>query len=231
MCGRFALALGADDCQIAFPTFVFPDDVAPRYNIAPGQSIVAIANTGEHRADHFKWGLVPAWAKDPKIGNKMINARGETLSEKPAFRSAYKKRRCIVPLTGFYEWQKQPDGKGKVPMYIAMKSGAPFAMAGLWETWRTPEGDAVRSCTLITTEPNALMRTIHNRMPVILPPDAWDIWLSPGEQATDVLQPLLAPYPAEAMTAHPVSTRVNIPANDDLECLKPAWPPEVPKLF
>jgi putative SOS response-associated peptidase YedK len=229
MCGRFALAVKPDENQLAFPTFIFPDNMPLRYNIAPGQNITAIANTDENHAHAFKWGLIPSWAKDPKIGNRLINARSETLAEKPSFRSAYKKRRCLIPTTGFYEWQRNPDGKTKTPMHIALKSGTPFVFAGLWESWHSPEGDHIRSCTIITTEPNDLMAPIHNRMPVILPTEHYDTWLDPSDR-TD-LQELLEPFPDAEMTAHPVSTLVNSPTNDTSECLEPAQPPEQGALF
>ena len=229
MCGRFVYAAQCDENQLAFPQVVFPNEIPLRYNIAPGQDITAIANTAEPRADAFKWGLIPSWAKDHKIGNRLINARGETLAEKPSFRTAFKRRRCLIPATGFYEWQRNPDGKTKTPMYIALKSGAPFAFAGLWESWHSPEGQHIQSCTIITTEPNDLMAPIHNRMPVILPANAYDLWLDPAER-TD-LQALLLPYSAQEMTAHPVSTLVNSPINDTPDCLKPAKPPEQGALF
>ena len=229
MCGRFVYAAQCDENQLAFPQVVFPNEIPLRYNIAPGQDITAIANTAEPRADAFKWGLIPSWAKDHKIGNRLINARGETLAEKPSFRTAFKRRRCLIPATGFYEWQRNPDGKTKTPMYIALKSGAPFAFAGLWESWHSPEGQHIQSCTIITTEPNGLMAPIHNRMPVILPANAYDLWLDPAER-TD-LQALLLPYSAQEMTAYPVSTLVNSPINDTSDCLKPAKPPEQGALF
>jgi putative SOS response-associated peptidase YedK len=229
MCGRFAFDATADEAQQSFSGFIFPADMSPRYNIAPGQPVLAL--TGENRADYFKWGLVPSWAKDIKIGNKMINARAETLAEKPAFRNAFKKRRCLIPATGFYEWQKQPDGKTKVPMHIHLLSGQPFAMAGLWETWQSTDGQKIQTCTVITTEPNALMQPIHNRMPVILPPETYATWLDSEEQSADVLNDLLKPYPAVSMTAHPVSTLINNPNNDTPECLNPAAPIEQRALF
>ena len=229
MCGRFAFDATADEAQQSFPGFIFPADMPPRYNIAPGQPILAFI--GENRADYFKWGLVPSWAKDIKIGNKMINARAETLAEKPAFRNAYKKRRCLIPATGFYEWQKQPDGKTKVPMHICLVSSQPFAMAGLWETWQSAEGQKIQTCTIVTTEPNDLMMPIHNRMPVILPPETYAIWLDPKETSADVLNGLLKPYPAANMTAHPVSTLINNPNNDTPECIKPSTPIEQNTLF
>ncbi len=167
--------------------------------------------------------------KDHKIGNRLINARGETLAEKPSFRTAFKRRRCLIPATGFYEWQRNPDSRTKTPMHIALKSGAPFAFAGLWESWHSPAGQSIQSCTIITTEPNDLMAPIHDRMPVILPPDAYNHWLDPAER-TD-LQDLLVPYSAQEMIAHPVSTLVNSPINDTPDCLKPAQPPEQGALF
>lgn len=229
MCGRFVYAAQCDENQLAFPQVVFPNEIPLRYNIAPGQDITAIANTAEPWADAFKWGLIPSWAKDHKIGNRLINARGETLAEKPSFRTAFKRRRCLIPVTGFYEWQRNPDGRTKTPMYIALKSGATFAFAGLWESWHSPEGQRIQSCTIITTEPNDLMAPIHNRMPVILQADAYNLWLDPAER-TD-LQDHLVPYSAQEMAAYPVSTLVNSPTNDMPDCLKPAKPPEQGALF
>ncbi len=229
MCGRFVYAAQCDENQLAFPQVVFPNEIPLRYNIAPGQDITAIANTAEPWADAFKWGLIPSWAKDHKIGNRLINARGETLAEKPSFRTAFKRRRCLIPATGFYEWQRNSDGRTKTPMYIAPKSGTPFAFAGLWESWHSPEGQHIQSCTIITTEPNDLMAPIHNRMPVILQADAYNLWLDP-EERTD-LQDLLVPYSPQEMIAHPVSTLVNSPINDTPDCLKPAQSPEQSALF
>ncbi len=220
MCGRYVYAAQRDENQRAFPQFAFPDAMPLRYNIAPSQNIIAIANTAKPRADTFKWGLIPWWAKDGKMGHNLINARGETLAEKPSFRAAYKRRRCLIPATGFYEWQRNPDGRTKTPMHVALKSGAPFAFAGLWDVWQSRAGQRVQSCTVITIEPNALMAPIHNRMPVILPADVYDTWLDPRER-TD-LQKFLVPYPAQEMIAYPVSTLVNSPANDTPDCLKPA---------
>ena len=229
MCGRFVYAAQCDENQLAFPQVIFPNEMPLRYNIAPGQDITAIANNAEPRADTFKWGLIPSWAKDHKIVNRLINARGETLAEKPSFRTAFKRRRCLIPTTGFYEWQSNLDSRTKTPMYIALKSGTPFAFAGLWELWHSPEGESIQSCTIITTEPNGLMAPIHNRMPVILPANAYDLWLDPAER-TD-LQDLFVPYSAQEMIAHPVSTLVNSPMNDTPDCLKSVQPPEQGALF
>ena len=174
----------------------------------------------------LRWGLIPAWAKEPNIGYKLINARAETAHEKPSFRAAFRARRCLIPADGFYEWAKAGKGKAKQPWLFGMKEGAGFAFAGLWESWTVREGlaltgslaelapgDALETCTILTTEANETVAPVHPRMPVILPAEALDPWLA-GESVP------LAPYPAEAMTAHPVSTLVNKPANDDARCVE-----------
>lgn len=222
MCGRFSLVADPDDLREAFPWLNIPiTEMTPRYNIAPSQPVAVIPNDGEHRLDFFTWGLIPSWAKDPSIGNRMINARSETLSEKPSFRAAFRRRRCLIPADGFYEWRAEPGRKSKTPMYIRLESGAPFAFAGLWENWNSPDGSKILSCTIITTNPNDMMQKIHNRMPVILPSAEYDLWLEPGEIDPRRLQPLLRAYPAEEMTAYPVSTLVNNPANDLPACIEP----------
>ena len=210
MCGRFTLTADPKKLAEAFAGFEVPDDLTPRYNIAPSQPVAVIANNGQNKVEFFQWGLIPSWAKDPKIGNRMINARSETLADKPSFRNAYKRRRCLVLADGFYEWRKEPGQKTKTPMYIRLQSGEPFGFAGLWESWRSPEDDTVLSCTIITTTPNDLVKEIHNRMPVILDRAAYDLWLDPGEQSPDRLQEWLRPYPAAEMTAYPVSRLVNM---------------------
>ena len=220
MCGRFTLTADAKKLAESFVDFTPPPENTPRYNIAPSQPVAVVANTGENKIDFFTWGLIPSWAKDPKIGNKLINARSETLAEKPSFRTAYRRRRCLILTDGFYEWRKNAD-KTKTPMYIQLESQEPFAFAGLWEQWFSPHGDQVLTCTIITTQPNDFMAQIHNRMPVILPPEAYTQWLDPAEQKPDTLQPLLKPYPAEEMTAYPVSRQVNNPRNDVPDCILP----------
>ena len=220
MCGRFTLTADAKKLAESFVDFAPPPENPPRYNIAPSQPVAVVANTGDNKIDFFVWGLIPSWAKDPKIGNKLINARSETLAEKPSFRTAYRRRRCLILTDGFYEWRKNPD-KTKTPMYIQLESQEPFAFAGLWEQWYSPHGDEVLSCTIITTQPNEFMSQIHNRMPVILPPEAYARWLDPAEQKPDTLQPLLKPYPAEEMAAYPVSTQVNNPRNNVPDCILP----------
>ncbi len=222
MCGRFTLTADLAALQDAFPFLVeIPKHLAPRYNIAPTQPIAVIPNDRQNKLDFFVWGLIPSWAKDPSMGSRLINARAETLAEKPSFRTAYKRRRCLVLADGFYEWTTVPGQKAKVPHYIQLESKEPFAFAGLWETWNAPDGSIVKSATIITTEPNKMMAKLHNRMPVILPPNVYEAWLNTEEKKAEELNPLLKPYPAEEMMHYPVSRSVNSPANDVPECIVP----------
>ena len=221
MCGRFTLAIDPADLQAAFPDFSFPAGLTPRYNIAPSQPVLVLPNDGKRQADYYIWGLLPVWSKDPSMGAHLINARAETLAEKSAFRGAYKYKRCIIFADGFYEWKAQPGSKLKIPYHIRLNSGQPFALAGLWDEWLGPDGSQIRSCSIITTEPNSLMATLHNRMPVILPAPAVAEWLDPEPQKPEALQHLLGSYPSAEMTAHPVSTLVNRPANDHPELIAP----------
>jgi putative SOS response-associated peptidase YedK len=221
MCGRFTLTVDPAKLQDAFTDIDFPARFAPRFNIAPTQPVLAIPNDGHNKADFFVWGLIPTWAKDPSIGNRLINARGETLAEKPSFRGSYKYKRCLIIADGFYEWKQQPGTKTKIPHFIHMQDRQPFAFAGLWDEWNSPDGSQLRSCTIITTEPNDFMAPIHNRMPVILPTDAYAKWLDTMPQTPENLNPLIKPYPAEEMAAYPVSTLVNNPKNDRAECVVP----------
>jgi putative SOS response-associated peptidase YedK len=222
MCGRFTLTVDPADLQDAFPEFIFPAQVAARYNIAPTQPVLVLPNDATNKADFFVWGLIPSWAKDPAIGSRLINARAETLAEKPSFRSAYKYHRCLIFADGFFEWQARPGNPGKVPHLIRLRSGKPFAFAGLWEHWQSPDGSEIKSAAIITTTPNELMTPIHNRMPVILPHDAYAQWLDPSPLFPVDLNSLLVPCPAGEMSAYPVSTLVNSPANDRPEVLLPA---------
>jgi putative SOS response-associated peptidase YedK len=222
MCGRFTLTVDPAETEDAFADTEFPPKFAPRFNIAPTQPVLAIPNDGSNRADFFVWGLIPSWAKDPAIGNRLINARGETLAEKPSFRGSYKYKRCLILADGFYEWKVQPGTKVKVPHFIHMKDRKPFAFAGLWDEWHSSDGSQIRSCTIVTIEPNELMASIHNRMPVILPSDAYAQWIDPAVRTPDSLGALIKPYPAEEMAAYPVSTLVNSPQNDRPECVVPA---------
>jgi len=220
MCGRFTLTLDADQIQAEFPWVAVPQvEIAPRYNVAPTHPVAVVINEKPFQLDYYLWGLIPSWAKDVSIASRLINARAETLAEKPAFRAAYRRRRCLILADGFYEWQVVPGRKSKQPMYVHLKSSQAFAFAGLWEMWQAPDGSEARSCTIITTQPNELMTPIHNRMPVILPPAVYPLWLAAGEQPAAALQPLLKPYPAQEMEARPVSNAVNNPQYDDAACI------------
>jgi len=222
MCGRFTLTADPAELQEKFSEYTFPSKFAPRYNIAPTQPVLAIPNDDKFRVDFFVWGLIPMWAKNPAIGNKLINARAETLAEKPAFRGSLKYKRCLILADGFYEWKSVVGRKAKTPYFIHMKDRKPFVFAGLWDSWNSPDGSLVKSCAIITTDPNELMTLIHNRMPVILHPRDYAKWLDPAPQAPDKLQPLLKPFPADAMDAYPVSALVNKPANDVPALVVPA---------
>ncbi len=219
MCGRFTQTATPEALAHQFDVHSFPL-LPPRYNIAPSQPVAAIRidpETTTRRLVLLRWGLIPSWAKDPKIGAQCINAKAETVAEKPSFRAAFRKRRCLVVATSFYEWQVQ--GMMKQPMWIGLKDKRPFAFAGLWEQWQPPEGEAIESCTILTTEPNEFMRPIHHRMPVMLPATSYTQWLDPTIQDIHALQALLRPYPGEELTAYPVSTLVNNPRHDVVECL------------
>jgi putative SOS response-associated peptidase YedK len=220
MCGRYTLRTPAWQIAEAFDLPEVPE-VTPRFNIAPTQPVAAIrvAPDGGHRELTFlRWGLIPSWADDPSIGNRLINARAETVAGKPSYRHSFRAKRCLIVGDGFYEWRKR-DGR-KQPYYIRMKDDRPFAFAGLWDQWGH-DGGAIRSCTLITTAANELMAPIHDRMPVIVHPSDYGLWLDPAVTEPVRLQPLLRPYPAEELDAYPVSTFVNPPANDEARCIEP----------
>lgn len=217
MCGRYTLKAEGWKVVDLFGLLEEPD-LEPRYNIAPTQQIPVVledASNDGRTLEMMHWGLIPSWAKDPSIGARMINARAETVSEKPSYRSAFKRRRCLIVADGFYEWKK--TDAGKQPYYLRLENGDPFGFAGLWESWRMDGGEEVRSATIITTEPNEVAAEIHNRMPVILPPDLYDAWLDPDNDDREELLSMLASAspPAEEMEAYPVSKRVNRPANDE----------------
>ncbi len=219
MCGRFTLTTNLGAIAKRFGISRFLEEVGPRYNVAPTQSVIVVNDDGTRHLAEMRWGLIPSWAKEAAIGNRMINARAETVATKPAFRMALRKRRCLVVADGFYEWQLL--GRRKQPVYIALKSREPFGFAGLWETWTAPDGDEIKTCTMITTEANELLKPIHDRMPVILMREAEGVWLDPTIQDPAVLLPLLTPYPAEEIEWYPVSTRVNNPDYDFLGCIVP----------
>ncbi|MBL3647052.1 MULTISPECIES: SOS response-associated peptidase [Bacillus] len=222
MCGRFTLFSEFDDIieQFNIDQFLSEDEYYPSYNVAPSQNILTIINDGSNnRLDKLRWGLIPPWAKDEKIGYKMINARAETLSEKPSFRKPLVSKRCIIPADSFYEW-KRLDPKTKIPMRIKLKSSNLFAFAGLYEKWKTPEGNPLYTCTIITTKPNELMEGIHDRMPVILTHDNEKEWLNPKNTDPDYLPSLLQPYDADDMEAYQVSSLVNSPKNNSPELIE-----------
>ncbi|MBD3672131.1 MAG: SOS response-associated peptidase [Planctomycetaceae bacterium] len=226
MCGRFTLRLPPQELQ-SFFDLVRVDEYKPRYNIAPTQDIVAIRQSSEGRiGEMMHWGLIPHWAKDRKLAARMINARGETVSEKPSFRESFKRKRCLIPADGFYEW-KDIGAKYKQPYHITMVEEQPFAMAGLWSEWTDPDsGEAIESCTIITTEANSLMNELHERMPVILPPEDWGDWLSPempqDSREKERLESLLVPFSPDKMQYRAVSRLVSSPRNETPDCLSPA---------
>jgi putative SOS response-associated peptidase YedK len=217
MCGRFVSASPPDQVAAYFGAAAPEALLEPSYNVAPTRDVYAVVDDGgTRRMDAFHWGLVPFWAKDMKIGSRMINARAEGLAEKRAFASAFARRRCIIPADGFYEWRQVPGEKRKQPYFVHHPEGEPYALAGLWEVWRGPERDQepLRSCTIITGAPNQAMARIHDRMPVILPPSAWGAWLDRATDDLDLLGTLLVPAPAAVTVLRPVSTEVNNVRND-----------------
>jgi putative SOS response-associated peptidase YedK len=222
MCGRFTLIRPADVLRkltwIAHP----PPDLAARYNIAPTQPVLSVLNNPSDRFDYLSWGLVPSWAKEPSIANKMINARAETLTDKPAFQKALRRRRCLILADGFYGWTMESAPGASKPMYVQMKDHLPFALGGLWEDWASPDGNGteVMSCTIITTRPNALMDSFQDRMPVIIPPDCYLDWLDRDEKRPAELEAYWQPYPADEMEARPISTYVNSAKNEGPKCIE-----------
>jgi putative SOS response-associated peptidase YedK len=222
MCGRYTLStpsdLVADLLEIQAEA-----DLSARYNIAPTQEapIIRLApgSTADREMTLLRWGLVPSWAEDPSIGNRMINARSETVAEKPSFRTSFKKRRCIVPADGFYEWHKTESGKQ--PYFFCLKSKLPFGMAGLWDRWEKGSGAPVETFTILTTRPNELVAKAHHRMPVILSQRHVSLWLDPAADTALDFGALWEPYPAAEMAGFPVSTYVNNPANDGPRCIEP----------
>ncbi|MBT4497916.1 MAG: SOS response-associated peptidase [Gemmatimonadetes bacterium] len=219
MCGRFTLLHHPQQIAERFSVDKVAVEFPPRYNIAPTQPVAVIFQHGERYLEAFRWGLIPFWSKDAKIGSRMINARAETVADKPAYRAPFKHRRCLIPSSGFYEWKK--EGKEKTPTYIRLADERPFAMAGLWEEWTSPEDEIIHTCTIITTQANDFMSTIHHRMPVIFTPEQEEAWLDSTLENPAEITPLLQPYAGE-MAAHPVSKQVNIAAYDGPDCIEPA---------
>ncbi len=218
MCGRYSLI--ADLGELA-RRFEFDGDWVKfdsAYNVAPTQDVLTVVGGETRRAGFMRWGLIPHWARDPKIGARMINARAETVAEKPAFRDALRRRRCLVLADGFYEWQR--IGADRRPMRIVLRTGEPFAFAGLWSVWRDPDGNRIPSCAIITTSANDLLRPVHNRMPVILPREMEDFWLDESVDDPDALRSILTPHPGDEMDAYEVSSLVNSVANDGAEVME-----------
>jgi putative SOS response-associated peptidase YedK len=221
MCGRYRLSRRKQLIQEYFDT-TEEVDWEPRYNIPPSQNVGIIRQDRAKPERHFslaRWGLIPYWAKDPSIGYKLINARSETVASKPAFREAFESRRCLIPADGFYEWKRAE--KAKQPFHFGLRDDSLFAFAGLWERWREPSGQALESCSILTTTPNALLADVHDRMPVILSPEHYDLWLAPGFRRSPALKEMLNPFDATLMRRYPVSTRVNFVRNDDPERTAP----------
>ena len=220
MCGRYTFIAPAPAAEQRFDA-KFVEPAPTTYNAAPSQRLPVITNAAPGQIQLLNWGLVPAWSRDPAAGPKPINARAETLAEKPSFRTALTRRRCLIPADGFYEWQAPAEGSkaGKTPTYLHRKDSALFAFAGLWDEWYAPDGSPLRSCTIITTTPNSVAAAIHDRMPVILRPEDEAFWLDSAVTDSRDLLPLLVPYPSEEMESYPVSRRVNVPVSDDPELL------------
>jgi putative SOS response-associated peptidase YedK len=226
MCGRFT-----SSTQLSFLLERFRaepsggvEDHRPSWNVAPASDILVVVagSDGARQLRELRWGLVPRWAKDPKAGNRMINMRAETVREKPTWQRTLARNRCIIPIDGFYEWQDQGKGRRKQPFYITARDEQPLALAGLWATWRDPDSDdELWSCTILTTSANKLMRSVHHRMPVILPPESWDAWLDPDNRDVEQLAALLQPAPEELLTLWPVDQAVGNPRNNRPELLRP----------
>ena len=218
MCGRYTQAQNVKDIAERFRVPAPSLALAPRYNIAPSQDAPVVVDMSGRRLELFRWGLIPSWAKEASIGYKMINARAETVAEKPSYKRPFERQRCLVLADGFYEWRKEPGGK-KTPMRILLKSGEAFAMAGLWDVWKDPAGKEVRTFTIITTSAAESLKTIHERMPVILDRAGEDAWLDPKSEPQKLL-PLLVPCADGLVTSYEVSTLVNSPANDKPGCVE-----------
>jgi putative SOS response-associated peptidase YedK len=241
MCGRFRVARKKEILEAEFEAdSVAGEDWAsrdaahdvPRYNVAPGQEVAVVRQDARQDAAHpvrrlsqMRWGLIPSWTDNPSIGYKMINVRSETAATMRSFREPLRSRRCLIPADGFYEWKR--EGKQKLPFCFTLADESVFAFAGIWEPWKNPQGQVIESCAILTTTPNELIRDIHDRMPVILPRDAYDIWLDPDRTHLQELQPLLKPYSAESMRRYRVSQRVNHVIHDDPECAAEIDPAEL----
>ena len=220
MCGRFVLTANPEMVQQAFNLTTPPAQMQSRYNIAPTQPVMVITNENPTEVTYHRWGLIPSWAKDMSMASNMINARSESAAEKPAFRAAFRRRRCLIPTDGFYEWQEHGDNK-KTPMFIHRPNNALYGMAGLGEIWHDPDGGELRTCSILTTEANTFMQQFHHRMPVIIHPEDYALWLSTGEEPLPVLQGLMKAYDENGLQAYPVSKAVNKVSNDSPQLMEP----------
>jgi putative SOS response-associated peptidase YedK len=229
MCGRFTLTTKAEILADWFHVANVAA-LAPRYNIPPSAQVLAVRQLPDNERElvALRWGLIPHWAKDPSVGNRLANARAESAAEKPSFRESFRRRRCLIPADGFYEW-KRAAGR-KEPYYIRLRDGHPIGFAGLWDRWRNPDGEPIESCTVLTTDANELVRALHDRMPVIVDPKDYAAWLDPNLQEPGSLQHMLRPFRADQMIAFPVSRRVNDPRNEAPDCIEPAPNTEKPPL-
>jgi putative SOS response-associated peptidase YedK len=219
MCGRYRLSRRKQIVEEYFASLSGDEDWNPRYNVAPTQPVPVIRQDRKEpvrKLSMVRWGLIPSWATDSSVAARMINARSETAHTKPAFCDALKSRRCLIPADGFYEWQR--TGKAKQPYCFEVNEGELFALAGIWDCWKCPSGNAIESCAILTTTPNAVTSPVHDRMPVIVEPDSYDLWLDPGMRNVGQASDLLKPYDARLMRCYPISTRINQVANDDEEC-------------
>lgn len=222
MCGRYRLSRRKQLVEEYFDCNPWDEDWTPRYNIAPTQPVPVIRQHPKEpvrQISTMRWGLIPNWAKDPSIATSTINARSETAAEKPAFRDPFKFRRCLIPADGFYEWKR--SGASKQPFCFEVGGGEVFAFAGLWDGWHNPTERWIKTCTILTTTPNTVTSAVHDRMPVILDRESYDLWLDPGMQNVAAISELLKPYDADSMRCYPVSTRINHVANDDALCSQP----------
>jgi putative SOS response-associated peptidase YedK len=228
MCGRYRLSRRKQIVEEYFDSVSGEEDWAPRFNIAPTQAVPVIRQNPKEPIRELslvRWGLIPSWAKDPSVGATMINARSETASTKPAFRDALKSRRCLIPADGFYEWAR--TGKARQPYCFEVNEGKLFAFAGIWDRWNDASDETIETCSILTTTANAVTAAVHDRMPVILDPDGYDLWLDPGMRDVSAASELLKPYDARLMRSYPISTRINHVANDDAECSEPVELAEV----
>ena len=219
MCGRYTITLDPGDFELELGVGDFPSDFEKRYNVAPTQQVAVVRDPESRKVEWLKWGLIPYWAKDPAIGARMINARSETLLEKPSFRDAFTKRRCLILADGFYEWQKLPGKQPSIPHYFSLKNNKPFFFAGLWDQWQANKSEALTTCTIITVAPNEIVQPIHDRMPVMFDSQNGWRWLNPTS-AIGALQGLLIPFPSEEMIEHQVSMRINQPGVESSDLTK-----------